>query len=149
MKKRTVFILVGAPGAGKTTWARNQKEYLINIDLKRKALLGDWAINPSDSLRNEAFNLAIMEAKVHLGNGESIIWDATNLRRERRKIISALCNYADDFIAVVFTAPLEDCLQRNRLRPGIVEESIIKARFNSLSAQPVELSEGIENIVYI
>lgn len=148
-KEKTVFILVGAPGAGKTTWAKKQKIPLINIDIKRKIIVGDWAVNPSKDVKEKAFSLAVKEAKEYLASGQSLIWDGTNVKSDRRKIFHSLVNYTDIFVAVVLTTSLEECLRRNMTRPGRIDESIIIDRFSNLEKEPVKASEGFTRIIYV
>ncbi len=147
--EKTIFILIGAPGAGKTTWAMKRPDRLINIDRMRKIVNRGWAINPSESIKSKAFQLAISKAIKYLDAGESIIWDATNLRNDRKKVISALSEYSASIIAVIFTTSLNECIERNKYRPGKIDESIVINRFNQLKKESVDLSEGFEEIIYI
>lgn len=148
-KTPTIFVLSGPPGSGKTTWAKKQKIPTIHIDIVRKNILGKWAINPTEEIKEKAFNIAIKQANKYISQGISFIWDGTNIKKDRLALITSLENNTCCFIAVVFTTPLAECLVRNKSRSGEIDESIITARYHALTEEPAQNNEGFDEVVYI
>jgi len=146
-----VFILIGVPGSGKTSWAKKQKLPIVNIDVCRFKIAGTWDFHPpSSELKEKAFSLAVLESLRYLQLGSSIIWDGTNItRRDRNSILLALSTYTPDFIAIVFMCTLNECFRRNNFRQqGKIEDSIIIDRFNKLRNEPVTREEGFMSVLY-
>lgn len=144
-----IIVLCGAPGSGKTTWAKKQHLPLINIDLKRKKILGTWAINPSSEVKRKAYDLAVQHALRLIQKKTSFIWDATGLKKDRLMLLRSLRGKGVHFIAVHMTTPLSECLRRNMGRSGRIDESIIEERFRNLKAEPATAAEGFNEVIHI
>ena len=107
----TLFITVGLPQSGKTTWARMVTKKIgapiVNPDSIRLALHGQAFI-----LEAEDFVWAIarvMVKSLFKAGHEDVIVDATNITRKRRNF------WQSDFwetIFIPFNCPVEVCIKR-------------------------------------
>jgi predicted kinase len=117
----TLYVLIGLPGCGKTTWARQNAARLEAV------------IVASDEIRNEldpagqageppaatVFSLLEARAQRHLAEGRNVIVDATNVRRLWREGALAVARRCGARrVAVWLDVPLAACLERNAARPG-------------------------------
>ena len=140
-----VYMLIGVPGSGKSTWIGEQywasdcvlvsTDKLIDIEAGRQGktyndVFKDY-IDTATKLMNEDIRTAV-EA------GKDIIWDQTNTSRKSRKAkLAQVPGYYK--IAVVFATPDEAEWQR-RLdsRPGkSIPRAVLKAMAEGLQL-PVE-----------
>lgn len=111
------LVLIGAPGSGKTTWARQhftRTEVVSSDDLRAQVAdrAGDMRSTPY------AFRAlyAIVEGRTALNR--AVVVDATNRTpHERELACEAALRFGRRAIAVVFLTPLEVCLDRNARRP--------------------------------
>ena len=153
MSKR-LFLMMGIPGSGKSTWLRNhvntnQKQVLVSRDVIRYRLIND---NDSYfSKENEVFNKFIGEIKEGLENCDNVIADATHLNlASRSKLLRALGKSLKDthVIFIVIKCPLDFCLKNNDKRFGLshVPEKTIKNMYKSFTIPTLE--EGNSVIVY-
>ena len=119
-----VYFLVGLPGSGKSTWAKEKKE-----KLNASVISTDYYIE-QEALRNkktysevyhkyisQALDLVEKSFKYSLKNNKNIILDQTNLSRKSRidKLKSVPKNYTK--ICVFFPIP-KDIEQRISNRQG-------------------------------
>lgn len=87
-----LVLPIGIPGSGKSTWIKsfnkNNKYIIVSPDEIRKELTG----NISDQSENDkVFWMAIEATKRALENGDSVIFDATNVDTlQRRKLIQEM-----------------------------------------------------------
>lgn len=146
---KILILLMGAPGAGKTTWATKQNLPIINIDKIRKQLAGQWISNPSDSLRKKALQLGLESVKDYFTKVNAVIWDGTNLKKDRMKLIKSLKGIVDIYIGVFFKTSKKECISRNKSRSGQIDEEIIIDRSNKIDKEPPNLQEGFNLIIYI
>lgn len=124
-----LFLMVGIPGSGKSTWIANQVDVLepwqykvISRDEIRFAML-----KPGEdyfSRENAVFAQFIKSINDALAAGVQYIFvDATHLSPgSRMKVLHRLRVPASTTLAVeVFTTPLEVCLERNDKRTGLAK----------------------------
>jgi predicted kinase len=117
MEKTTAYIMVGAPGSGKSTYAaklaQTENAHIISGDDIREELfgspevIGEWV---------EIHNRIEEEVAAHCDR--NIVLDCTHYRKEyREQAISLVRSYGfSEVEAVVMDASLPTCLARNFMR---------------------------------
>lgn len=141
---KTLWLMCGAPGSGKTWFAKNKlmKGYgwdYISRDEVRFSMIKDG--EEYFSHETAVFNEFVEKIAIALDWGhDNVIADATHLNwGSRRKLLKALsksCVLEDvDVIPVVIDAKLGDILERNKLRDGRarVPEETIRRMYRNIS----------------
>ena len=137
MKLKRLCLLSGAPGSGKSTWAReyvknNPEVAYVSRDEVRMEMLneGDRYFDKEKAV----FREYARRAKEALGSGaKTVILDATHISFPSvRKILVAL-NWVEDFTIIRFQIPLDILLERNAGRTGraYVPEDGVRKMYNS------------------
>lgn len=103
--------MVGLPGSGKSTWAKEQKMKIHSSDAIRKELFGDESILGDTAV---VFETLYQRLLLDLQLGHSVIFDATNLTVQKLSVVLKRVNCLDVIVrATVMKAPIEMCLKRN------------------------------------
>jgi predicted kinase len=129
------FVMVGAPGAGKSTFASKLAEtenaFVISGDDIRTELYGKEAGQGQWAEIHDRIEELVSEAV-----GTPIILDGTHyLSSYRREAISLLRSYGyDDVEAVVVNTTLEECIQRNANRHRGVARHILLSMHHKLQS---------------
>lgn len=149
MNRPTLIILVGVSGSGKTTYAKKYIEEHANTihlssDLIRNELWGSEAIQGDN---NEVFSLMQSRAVEALNNGQSVVYDATNVTRKDRSYIIALCPKFAKIECHIIWAPIETCIERDAVRERTVGKAVIDRMLKRFQA--VHYDEGIDEIKVI
>lgn len=146
-----LYMLVGLPGSGKSTWAENHKdEYkfkIISSDKIRGEMFGDESCQEDNGKIFQIMNQRTMQT---LSEGYDVCYDATNISRKSRKSILSLINNSKDnieVIAIVFNTPFYQCLLNNNSRSRKVPPEAIKRMMGQFEI-PVK-GEGIHKIIII
>ena len=136
MKKHTLFMMVGVPGCGKSTWIMKYSrptDTIVSRDKIRFKKLneGDNNFKYEDVVFNEYVNC--IQKAIDAGRGD-IIADATHITKgSRLKLLNRL-NLKDYVVApIVMDTDKETCLKRNASRKGraLVPENVIEKMWKS------------------
>lgn len=124
-------MMVGLPGSGKSTYAKELSNDLDAItcssDIIRKELCGD--INSQDK-NEEVFKLLHNRIKENLKDGKSVIYDATNINSKRRRtFLFELKNISCYKKCVIMATPFNECCNRNDSRDRNVPYDVIKRMY--------------------
>lgn len=117
-----VWITVGAPGSGKSTWAKVLVEgdpTIVRVcpDDNRRTIGGD---SNNQAVSPQAFAMAKAQVRSALLNGKCVVFDATNMyRKARRDFINIGRSYGAKIVAVVFECTKETLLTRNQKRGSV------------------------------
>lgn len=135
-------FLIGSPGCGKSTFASLLTEIephsqIISTDKVRLLLFGDENIQGDWSLIESNVISQMQEA---IKAGKSVIYDATNVKKEWRTSLLQQVNV--QWIAWYLQTPLEVCKKWNKQRSRQVPEEVIEALFRALQENIPETSEG-------
>lgn len=145
--KNKIYVLVGLPASGKSTWASRQADCkIVSSDAIREELYGDESIQKEPF---KVFNLMNKRTKNLLAEGYNVVYDATNLSIKKRKhlINNELSGFDIEKVAVVFATPYKECLKRNANRDRKVPEYVIERMYKSF--QFPHYDEGFDTIEII
>lgn len=136
-KEKTIIILRGIPGSGKSTWIKENELDIYSISMDTLRLMYS-APNPyiSQEYNNNIYKLTMDIIRTRMSNGSFTVYDATNITDKSIKDIIKLANEFDYKIKeVVSNINLEDALQRNNVREEYkkVPEEVIKRMHNQFT----------------
>ncbi|MGB3312077.1 MAG: AAA family ATPase [Nodosilinea sp.] len=153
-----LLLLVGIPGSGKSTWARefvsvHPCHRIVSTDAIRAELYGDEAVQ-GDWWQIWQRVMAQWRqgiAAIRRGELEGVIYDATNARRrQRREAIATARQVGFNSITLGwFDLPLSLALERNRGRSRQVPINIIATMHRQLQGSPPSVTEGVEQVLVL
>lgn len=149
MNRPSLILLVGIPGSGKTTYAEKYIEEHtgaehLSSDKIREELWGNEATQGDN---NEVFSLMQSRAIEALNNGQSVVYDATNITRKDRSYIIAACPKFAKIECHIVWAPIETCIERDAVRKRTVGKAVIDKMLKRFQAPYYD--EGIDEIKII
>ena len=142
MANPTAYFLLGAQGAGKTTWAAAQAAHLSAVILASDDIRNELEARGMDATSENERVFALLEARldVLLAQGRNVLVDATHAHRSwRKKEVAIARALGAKTVAIWLDVPLAVCLQRNARKPGtqrwgerIVSPEFLRAVYLSL-----------------
>jgi predicted kinase len=149
----TLYITVGLPGSGKSTYVKNfikdkDIEYLSSDELR--AIYGkseeDQTVTPL------VFGHIKRKVDEFLKDGKNVLVDATSVnRKERSDYINAAKKYGAKVVAIVFKMDRQGLIDRNKKRGeqgGRVVPDFVIDKMLAKYEEPSYI-EGIDVIIYV
>ena len=149
-----MYVLVGVPGSGKSTWIKNQKWIKDCVIVSTDEFVEDYAKETGQTY-SDVFDdymptaVRLMADKVVWAReqGKDIIWDQTSTTEMSRK---RKFNMLPDYyaIAVIFKTPNEEELKKRLAsRPGKeIPWEVVSSMASQLEAEPPTEEEGFNEI---
>ena len=144
------YVMVGAPGAGKSTLASKIAElesaFIISGDNIRSELYGDEANQGNWTEIHDRIEELVSEAV-----GVPIILDGTHyLASYRKEALILLRSYGyDEIEAIIVNPPLEECIYRNAMRHrGVPRHAIVNMHHKLQSSLEFIDTEGFNQVTY-
>jgi predicted kinase len=141
-----IVLLVGLPGAGKSTWLERMGAGGLSSDAIRKLLADDES---DQSVHARVFQTLRYLLVKRLAIGRPVTYiDATNLTpAERAPYIRIGRAHGCEMEAVYFDVPLEVCRARNARRERRVPEAALERMAAKLA--PPALEEGFARVTVV
>jgi predicted kinase len=144
--KGIVFLAIGLPGSGKSSWFKRHNVVPLSSDMVRSLLF--------DDVREQRFqdlvfsNLRSMLKARLIAKRPMNYVDATNLTpQERQHWIKLAKDYNYEVHAIFFDVPLEVCVERHQRRDRVVPEDVMRRMAAKLKAPAFE--EGFAKITVV
>ncbi|WP_261387474.1 AAA family ATPase [Chitinophaga pinensis] len=144
-----VVIMSGLPGAGKDTYVKKhfkQPDWeIVSLDDIRVKM----KISPTDKSGNGTVVQAAKEqARVHLRNKRSFVWNATNTTHQMREQLIALCLQYDAHVTVAYVeVPYKELFRQNGGREAIVPTPVMHKLIGKLEIP--DLTEAHEVVYHV
>lgn len=138
-------MMVGLPGSGKSTKAKELGGIICSSDEIRKELFGDENHVCTNQENAKVFEEMFKRTKANLLAGNNVVYDATNLSKKRRIGLLKQLNGVDCCKhCILMATDYEMCLQRNKDRDRSVPETVIQEMYQNFA--PPHKSEGWDYI---
>lgn len=135
MTKNRLYLTVGLPASGKSTWAKqhvatNPGTLRLNRDDFRQMLFGKPVLDASQEKQVTVVQHAAVAAA--LKDSRDVVVDDTNFFAQGVKaLIKIAGTYQAEVVFKDFTGvDLEECIRRDALREASVGESVIRGMYN-------------------
>jgi len=136
------YVTVGAPGSGKSSWARKFAKENNAVVIEGDAFEGSTWVDTHDSI------VATLEQHT----GETVILDGTHFSTDfRLGALITLKSYGWNHIAaVVVHPPVEVCISQNAMRSRMVPRNVITEMHRRVAKSLKKIErEGFSEVIYI
>lgn len=152
--KPTLFLLIGVPGSGKSTWVKSHSSdaVIVSTDDYIEQVAKNSGLTYNDVFLDtikEATSAMFNTAKTAILNQQNVIWDQTSTTVSSRKKKIKMFPSEYHKVAVFFHCPPDDILNsRLESRPGkIIAPEVIKQMKENLKMPTLE--EGFDEIIEV
>jgi len=143
-----VTIMVGLPGSGKSTFAKDLiydgVVYISSDEIRDEFFNGEYGKEQN----NEVFRIVMERYEKALQEGKDVVLDATHLlEKYRRKYIEKAKEYNGYLIAIYIGVSYTVAYERNLKRDRQVPKDVIRRMFFDL--EPPSHKEGFDEICIV
>jgi predicted kinase len=143
----SLIMLVGIPGSGKTTFAKNMAQklnalHVTSDGIRQELRPNDNWYHPEDN--GKVYEIMFKRTLDALAMGQTVLYDATNMSRKDRASILRQCpKYVKIECHIIWT-PIEVCIERDAAREHPVGEDVIYKMLKRFEAPFYD--EGFDSI---
>ena len=137
----TVVVLVGAPGAGKSTFAAAHfaPTQILSLDAFRGAVSDDVE---DQAATGDALGVMYQVLEARMRRRLTTVLDATHLSQvARRGVTARLARFDAPQIALIIDATRAECQERNLARERVVPPNVVHAMYDTYEATVAGLAE--------
>lgn len=154
MSQNRCYVMVGAIGAGKTTYAKELAQlealvYLSPDDFWDRSRVDEY----SDQIQIDVWGSIYSQMYQLIKQRRDFVLDSAQVRRSsRREVTGVIRSIAGDdyrLAAILVQCDLERCLARVRSRGEFVPEERIQAYYKVLMEEPPSLDDGYDEIILV
>ena len=141
LPRRTLLVLSGPAGCGKTTFATERciSTAIVSSDDCRERICDDPT---NQQVNRDAFDLFYYIINKRLFNGRFTVADSTALKAPHRlSLLDIARRHHYKTCLVVFDISFETCVERNRLRERRVEDGVLSYHFKLLQQARLEIPQ--------
>jgi len=151
----SLVVLIGAAGAGKSTFAERHfaDEEILSSDRYRRLVSGDEA---NQAATRAAFTRLHRDLETRLANGLLTVVDATSVQAHARRALLARAAAAGvPTIAIVLDLPADTVYARNAARPArtvdfaVVSRQLAGVRASLDGPDPAIAEDGFDRVVIL
>lgn len=132
---KTLIMVCGVPGSGKTTWIKNSQKNHGGVHISRDEIRFSMVSEEEEyfSKETEVFDTFLQKIQDAIDAEEEIIYiDATHISRHSRKQVLGVLDLKDyHLVYVEFRVPYDICIKQNNKRTGRakVPENVIRRMY--------------------
>ena len=145
----TLYVLIGIPGSGKSTFCKDLKLPVVSTDRIRFQMFGDEACQIAPE---KVFNTAYGMIASCLSYRSDVVFDATSTTEWSRKtLLTKMKNCIGEFrkVAILFMTPVEECKRRNANRLRVVPEDVIDRQYVQLMRDAHTIPDQFDEVIVI
>ena len=154
MKQKTLYLMCGVPGSGKTFWAKYFCNNAVHVS---RDVIRFSIVKPDEeyfSHEKEVFRTFVKSIVELMNDGYDVIADATHLNQfSRRKLTQAIDMYMTQYeiIYIAFNVSADTCVTRNANRTGRanVPENVIRNMCRDYRAPSLEEDERVIEVIEV
>ena len=123
-------LMVGPSGSGKSSWIEENRkgQDVVSLDHLREKIAGK---RHRQSMNGQVLQAAKEALRVSLRAGRSVIWDATNLRKDGRRWVASLGYEYGAYVRIVtFRNSIETLQLRNLKRENSIPCSVLQRQID-------------------
>ena len=150
---KTLYILCGVPGSGKSTWVQNHiNSFEGKVSWVSRDIIRFTMVNENEeyfSHEDEVYDEFINQIKLGLENYDVVIADATHITKgSRHKLLHSLGKSLKDVkvIAMVIKTDFNTIVKQNDMREGRARVPLSVIRRMNIQFTMPEIEEGFDEI---
>lgn len=151
-----IFMLIGVPGSGKSTWIKNQKFDESTVIASTDNHIEEYAESVSKTYNDvfrdfvdQATTRMMQDIEMAVGKNLDIVWDQTNTTATaRRKKLRKIPEHYQRIAVVFATPPHEELQKRLNSRPGKHIPSAVMNNMIQRFQEPTP-DEGFSSIILL